>query len=88
MTGHPEPTVITIPDDFPVTWDHPDQVHQTWIQGRQHSPNPITPLTSWMRTYPWTEGNNRGFTAVNQPIKFEMARFNTYAYNTTSPHTR
>jgi len=85
LTGQPEPTVIPIPDDFPVEWAAPEQVDKTWIQGRQHAPAPITSLAAWLLINPWTQGSNRGFAEAKQPVKFEMEQFNTYAYNATQP---
>ena len=82
---HPEPTVIPIPDEFPIVWDPPEMVDLLFMQDRMHAPVSITPLAGWLSIYSFADGANRGFATAGQPLKFVMARFNTYYYFTVAP---
>ncbi|MCH8222406.1 MAG: hypothetical protein IH868_03235 [Chloroflexi bacterium] len=80
MPDHPEPTVIPIPDEFPVTWDPPELINLPWKQDRQHAPEPITPMCGWLGTFPWATGATQGLQAAGQPLTFNVGRFNTQYY--------
>ena len=82
---HPGPTVIPIPDNFPVSWDDPGDSHLPLMQDRQHAPNPITPLTGWLVAGHGGDGVIAGFAAVKQPVKMLIRRINTYYYNAIVP---
>ena len=85
MPDHPEPTVIPIPDGFPITWDPPEMVDLLFMQDRMHAPVPITPLTGWLNSYPFAVGANRGFATAGQPLMFVIRRYNTYYYFAIAP---
>jgi len=82
---HPEPTVVPIPDNFPVTWDDPGDSHLPLMQDRMHAPNPITPLTGWLVAGHGGDGIIAGFAAVKQPVKMLIRRINTYYFNAIIP---
>ena len=82
---HPEPTVVPIPDNFPVPWDEPGDSHLPLMQDRMHAPNPITPLTVWLVAGHGGDGIIAGFATVKQPVKMLIRRINTYYFNTIIP---
>ena len=85
MPDHPEPTVIPLPDNFPIAWDPPKHVDLLFVQDRMHAPAPITPLAGWLNSYPFADGANRGFATAGQPIMFIIRRYNTYYYVAVAP---
>ena len=85
MPDHPEPTVIPLPDDFPIEWDPPEHVDLLFMQDRMHAPVPITPLTGWLNSYPFADGANKGFATAGQPLMFVIRRYNTYYYFAIAP---
>ncbi len=85
MPDHPEPTVIPLPDNFPIMWEPPEAIHAPWKQDRMHAPEPITPLCGWMGASPCSRGSTEGFQVAGQPLNFQVGRFNTYYYLAISP---
>ena len=47
VTVHDHPAVAPLPApaNFPVTWEHPDDVRLFWALDRMHCPEPITPMS-------------------------------------------
>jgi pyruvate,water dikinase len=74
-----EPVRITVPPDFPVVWDSPDDEQLSWLHDRMHNPDPVLPLESafWGRVY---EGFNRATEAYEMPVRLKTRCINTYFY--------
>ncbi|MFP6594341.1 MAG: hypothetical protein VB860_05090 [Dehalococcoidia bacterium] len=58
---HPEPMLIPIPAEFPVTWEDPGDEHLPLMYDRLHTPNPVTPLTASMHERYFAAGSTKGF---------------------------
>ncbi len=84
MTG----THITPPPDFPVAWQHPDDVNYHWTRDREHMPDPITPMFSSVAGVIATEGKNRTLDIYEEAIIGRHDRtINTYDYICLVPFT-
>jgi hypothetical protein len=68
---HPEPQPIPTPDNFPITWDNPDDSHLPLNQDRQHAPSPLTPLSGWLADNHWGRGSSAGMAAIGQPLTLQ-----------------
>ena len=77
---HPESMLIPIPPEFPVTWEDPGDEHLPLMRDRQHSPNPVTPLTASLHKKYFAAGSTKGFERAGQPLGWHVRRINTYYY--------
>jgi len=82
---HPEPTLIPIPPEFPVTWANPEDENLPLVQDRQHAHNPVTPLTGWIWEKHASKVSSAGFAAAGQPIAMVLRRVNSYYYMAIVP---
>ena len=82
---HPEPTLIPIPPDFPVTWVDPGDEHLPFMLDRLHTPSPVTPLTGSLHEVYFSQGASKGFESAGQPLGFHVRRINTYYYLAIAP---
>jgi len=84
-TGHPEPTPIPTPPDFPVTWETPDDERTPWELDRMHFPDPLPPLEGelWCRIF--HNGFNPATEAYEMPMKGRARLMNTYLYSAIVP---
>ena len=80
MPDHPEPTLIPLPEDFPITWEPPELQRLLLVNDKKHAPHQITPLTGWIGANAWSEGSSKGFARISDPMKIQVARINTYYY--------
>jgi phosphohistidine swiveling domain-containing protein len=74
---------IPVPDDFPVTWEHPDDAKLAWTPGG-HNTNPKSPLSHAV-TAAGLRGFNPALTAYGLPIQFRTANFNGFSYSAAVP---
>ena len=82
---HPEPKPIPTPDNFPITWDDPEDARLPLNQDRQHAPTPLTPLSGWLAQHHWGPGSSVGMAAVGQPQTLNIRRVHTYYYLAVTP---
>ena len=73
------PVRITVPPEFPVVWDSPDDEQLSWLHDRMHNPDPVLPLESafWSRVY---EAFSRATEAYEMPVQLKPRCINTYFY--------
>lgn len=77
-------TPMPTPDDFPVSWEDPDDASLFWLLQRMHFPEPMTPLDEWFLRSEF-EGATRAARVYDLPIYGKGLRFNTYAYAALAP---
>ena len=81
MTTLAEGTLIAIPDDFPVTWEDPEDERIFWFWDQMHHPHAVTPMTSSLDGPAFTEGFGRACRALSMPFKTsEVRTWNYYLY--------
>jgi pyruvate,water dikinase len=78
------PAPIMPPPDFPVIWEHPDDVHRYWQLDRQHFPAPLTPLSFEYSYFEIMDGLNPAARTLGERIAGDTRRINTYYYETYS----
>ncbi len=81
----PLPKSLPIPDNFPITWDNPEDAKLYWSFDRMHWPTPITPMTGQYLEYIFADGFNRALQACELPISAYTRRINTYHYDSAAP---
>ena len=81
----PAPVEVGLPPDFPITWENEQDRHLPLLRDRQHSPEPVTPLTGAMHEEHFSAGSTRGFERAGQPLRFDVRRINTYYYIAVHP---
>mgnify|MGYP001188350846 CR=1 FL=1 len=83
--GPPEPRVIPVTSEFPVSWDVPQDHHMPWEFDPMHFCNP---LPRWKNEL-WCEmadlGMSRAFAGYQMPIRARGKIFNDYNYATMFP---
>jgi len=83
--GPPEPRVIPVTSEFPVSWDVPEDQHMPWEFDPMHFSNP---LPRWKNEL-WCEmadlGMSRAFAGYQMPIRARGKIFNDYNYATMFP---
>ncbi len=83
-TSHEASSPIPIPDDFPVTWEQPEDERLFWQTDRMHFSEPVTPMmVGWTQAF--NEGFKRASPTLELPIRLQYQRINTYGYTTTAP---
>lgn len=80
----PDPTLIPIPHNFPVTWLQPEEARLFWMRQQMHFPEPMTPLDEWLLQGEF-DGVNRIAKHYCLPFYSGGRRFNTYAYAHLTP---
>jgi phosphohistidine swiveling domain-containing protein len=84
MIAQPIPT----PDDFPISWDHPDDAMMFWQTDPMHFPDPYHPLEYALAVRAFAYGFNRAAEDYDLPIRAAVRRFNSYFYQSFYPlHT-
>ncbi|MGH8907116.1 MAG: PEP-utilizing enzyme [Egibacteraceae bacterium] len=77
---------LPTPEDFPVTWEAPEDERLLWTLEAQHMPGQQLPLTFDIMGQRTTAGLSYAFTRLEMPIRGVEARlFNTYAYRARVP---
>ncbi len=81
----PGPAPIPVSPDFPITWDSPELATLPFQQDRQHSPNPMTPLSAWFAQNGFSVGASRALASYDVPMAFTVGHFNYYYYMAIAP---
>jgi phosphohistidine swiveling domain-containing protein len=69
---------IPVPAEFPVTWEHPDDVKLAW-QLDPHSSEPLAPLSCSVSAAV-LRGFNPAFAQLGLPLQLRLAFFNGFPY--------
>jgi phosphohistidine swiveling domain-containing protein len=86
MTVTPQPTPIPVPEDFPVTWQSPDDEQQLWQWGNTHFPSPVSPLGMELVLISLGPGMEKGLKGMGTPIReMRFRQFNTFGYMAMVP---
>lgn len=81
----PMPSLIPLPEDFPIVWEPPEMAALPFLQDRQHAPNPMTPLSVWFGQNGFAIAGTRAFEAFDIPMAFTVGHFNYYYYMAIAP---
>jgi pyruvate,water dikinase len=78
----PQPgELIPLPEDFPITWDPPQDRDKEWFWDQMHHPHAVTPMSSSIDGVAFTQGFGRACDALSMPIKTSVGKsFNYYFY--------
>ena len=72
---------IPLPDDFPVSWESPEDEQAFWFWDQMHHPLPVTPLTGSIDGPAFAAGFGRACETMALPLKtMRMRAFNGYWY--------
>jgi pyruvate,water dikinase len=78
--------VIPLPDDFPVTWEPPEDERRFWFWDQMHHPHAVTPLTASLDGVAFAEGIGKACEALHMPMGRSIMRaYNSYIYFTQVP---
>lgn len=81
-------THISLPPDFPVVWERPDDVNYHWTRDREHMPEPVTPMFFGVASLTAGEGHARTLPVYEEAIVERHDRIiNTYDYTHLVPFT-
>lgn len=72
---------VTVPPDFPVTWDDPAQARQLWMLDRIHFGTIILPLVAEIWQGPIAAAFNQVAEQYHLPIRVYFRRVNGYLYS-------
>ncbi|MBI1886322.1 MAG: hypothetical protein HYS09_08460 [Chloroflexi bacterium] len=79
---------IPVPDDFPVSWDGPEEQQLLWFWDQMHHPHPVTPATVSVDGIAFPAGFGRACETMYMPIQTMKVRsFNYYWYFGSVPAT-
>ena len=78
--GTVEPQSITLPSDFPVEWDDPEDAKRFWTRDRMHQPFPVPLLSSDFFDLATGVGMNLGHEHYGRPIRMDRRRINCYSF--------
>lgn len=82
----PMPTPIPLPEDFPVTWESPEESMLLWEQEQMHLPHAITPLGADLVQAVLPQNITAGLQDAGAPVKAALFKvFNGYFYTGTIP---
>ena len=89
MSGQAAPgEPLRTPEDFPVTWEEPEDEGRFWFWDQMHHPKPVTPAAMAFSGSAFTEGIRRANAALYMPLqKSIVRRFNCYLYMGGVPAT-
>jgi phosphohistidine swiveling domain-containing protein len=72
---------ILVPDDFPLSWEPPEEAELLWSWDQAHRPKPLTPLTGALDAPALSGGFTRAAHALSLPLNaFRTAILNQYWY--------
>ncbi len=81
-----KPGPIPAPEDFPITWDSPEDGGLFWFWDQMHHPHPVTPLTAAIDGPAFSSGTGKAAAALFMPIKaFHVRSVNSYFYFGNEP---
>ncbi len=77
------PVPVPVPEDFPVTWQSPEDEAKFWNHDKMHFPDPATPLMdAFVECF--NTGFSRAAASYDLPMRMAYGRFNTYFYSAVS----
>jgi pyruvate,water dikinase len=79
--GQPIPS----PDNFPVTWENPDDQDLLWTFDRYHYPSPLAPLEYELIDVIYENGARKALSEIDVPFQMINRRINTYFYRAYIP---
>lgn len=80
------PNALPIPEDFPITWEDPEDAGLLWEHEADHVPHSITRLEFDITGKVSARAFTHAFHRFGMPVKEVRTRlFNTYLYRTTLP---
>ncbi|MGD2157025.1 MAG: PEP-utilizing enzyme [Anaerolineales bacterium] len=79
--GQPIPS----PDNFPVTWENPDDQDLLWTFDRYHYPSPLAPLEYELIDAIYENGAREALSKIDVPFQMINQRINTYFYRASIP---
>ncbi len=75
---------LPIPDNFPISWNEPDDAKLTWGLDRMHWATPVTPLTGeYIEIFLLSA--DPVLLKFGYPARMRFRRINTYVYYTQAP---
>ncbi|MDP6821782.1 MAG: hypothetical protein QF554_00625 [Dehalococcoidia bacterium] len=77
-----DPQRITLPADFPVEWNSPEDADRFWTRDRMHQPFPVPVLAGDFMERTTGAGMNKAHEYYGRPIRMERRRFNCYTFAT------
>ena len=83
--GPPEPRVIPVTSEFPVSWDVPEDQHIPWEFDPMHFSNPLPRWKNELGCEMADLGMSRAFAGYQMPIWARGKIFNDYNYATMFP---
>ena len=83
--GPPEPRVIAITSDFPVSWDAPEEERMPWQFDPMHFPDPLPRLENELWCQLYDAGMSPAFAGYEMPIRAKGKIFNDYQYMAIFP---
>ena len=85
MTSTETPQAIRLPDDFPVAWERPEDIHRFWERETMHLPGQA-PILDDSFARRWIDaGFNAACEDYSMPVRNAYRRFNTYIYQSIAP---
>ena len=85
MTETALPQPISLPPDFPVAWERPEDAQAFWERETSHYPGQSPMLDCSLAAHTIAHGFNAGCEVFSFPVRNRTLRFNTYAYQTFEP---
>ncbi len=83
--GPPEPKVLPIPPDFPVTWSDPEEQRLPWQMDPMHFPDPMQRLEGELWCGIYEAGMSPAFAAYEMPVRAKGKLINNYHYMAMFP---
>jgi phosphohistidine swiveling domain-containing protein len=75
---------LPAPDNFPVRWPNPDDVHTFWLVERMHWPDPMTPMDFDINRYAH-EQFSWAFASYGVPLQYNARHINYRWYYAVTP---
>ncbi len=73
--------LISLPEDFPISWDPPEDQHKYWFWDQMHHPHAVTPMTASLDGKAFAEGIGRTCETLHMPMRTSIMRpYNYYVY--------
>lgn len=85
MTNTAAPQAVRLPDDFPVVWEQPEDMHRFWERETMHLPGQA-PILDDSFARRWIDaGFNTACEDYSMPVRNAYRRFNTFIYQSIAP---
>ena len=83
--GPPEPQIVPIPADFPVSWDNPEDERLRWQFDPMHFPEPMPRLEGELWSGIYETGMSPAFAGYELPVRARGTMFNDYHHMAIFP---